>query len=147
MPTVPLSSFLAEVVLTSHYLAEPVKKTTGELSDAEMRCLKIIALFEPIGMQEIAEKLHASKPRATQLVALLEAHDMITRAVAKDRRRFEITTTATGKKSIQLLQKRYDALARVIEQKLGPADTATLCRLLAQITPLSSLSETINNDT
>jgi DNA-binding MarR family transcriptional regulator len=134
-----LSQFLAEVVLTSHYLAEPVKKTTAEISDAEMRCLKIIASFEPIGMQEIAQKLHASKPRATQLVALLEAHDMIERAVATDRRKIEVRTNKKGKKAIQALEVRYEKLALAIEKKLGAEDTKTLSRLLESITPLSHL--------
>lgn len=134
-----LSQFLAEVVLTSHYLAEPVKKTAVEISDAEMRCLKIIASFEPLGMQDIARKLHASKPRATQLVALLEAHGMITRSVASDRRKIEVRASKKGQKTIRALEVRYERLARAIEKKLGADDTKTLSRLLESITPLSNL--------
>jgi len=136
-----LSQFLAEVVLTSHYLAEPVNKTEAEISDAEMKCLKIISSFEPIGMQDIAAKLHASKPRATQLVALLESHDMVNRTVASDRRRIVVRTSTKGKKAVAKLEERYDALATAIEQKLGATDTATLCRLLEIITPLNKLQE------
>jgi DNA-binding MarR family transcriptional regulator len=136
-----LSQFLAEVVLTSHYLAEPVNKTEAEVSDAEMKCLKIISSFEPIGMQDIAAKLHASKPRATQLVALLESHDMVNRTVASDRRRIVVRASTKGKKAVAKLEERYDALAEAIEQKLGTADTATLCRLLEVITPLNKLQE------
>ncbi len=136
---IQLSQFLAEVVLTSHYLAEPVHKSEAEISDAEMKCLKIISSFEPIGMQDIAAKLHASKPRATQLVALLESHEMVTRTVASDRRRIVVRVSAKGKKAVAKLEERYDALAEAIETKLGAADTATLCRLLAVITPLSQL--------
>ena len=88
MAKAKLSKFIADVVLTSHYLAEPVNKTEMEVTDAEIRCLKIIASFQPIGMQDIAEKLHASKPRATQLVALLEARGLVEREVASDRRRY-----------------------------------------------------------
>lgn len=138
-PNKELSDFLAEVVLTSHYLAEPLRRTEGELSDAEMRCLKIINSFAPIGMQDIAQRLHASKPRATQLVALLEAHDMVSRTVAEDRRRIVVTASQKGQQAIQDLDTRYNSLAAAIERKLGPADTATLCRLLEQITPLSRL--------
>lgn len=134
-----LSQFLAEVVLTSHYLAEPVSKHDFEVSDAEMKCLKVITAFEPIGMHEIADKLHASKPRATQLVALLEAHDMVIRAVASDRRRIQVRASAKGKRAIAALEVRYDKLAYAIEQKLGKDDTAELCRLLEQITPLNRL--------
>jgi DNA-binding MarR family transcriptional regulator len=137
-----LSQFLAEVVLTSHYLAEPVSKTDAEISDAEMKCLKIISTFEPIGMQEIAIKLHASKPRATQLVALLESHDMVTRTVATDRRRIVVRASARGKKAVTTLDKRYDELAKAIEHKLGREDTATLLRLLKVITPLNKLQDT-----
>lgn len=138
-----LSQFLAEVVLTSHYLAEPVSKTDAEISDAEMKCLKIIKSFEPIGMQEIAAKLHASKPRATQLVALLESHDMVSRTVADDRRRIVVRTNQKGKKAVALLDKRYDALAAAIEKRLGKDDATTLVRLLELITPLNQLQ---NND-
>jgi DNA-binding MarR family transcriptional regulator len=134
-----LSQFLAEVVLTSHYLAEPVSKTEADISDAEMKCLKIISTFEPIGMQDIAAKLHASKPRATQLAALLESHDLIIRTVASDRRRIVVRTSTKGKKAVAKLEERYNALATAIEDKLGSADTATLCRLLAIITPLTQL--------
>jgi DNA-binding MarR family transcriptional regulator len=134
-----LSQFLAEVVLTSHYLAEPVSKTEAEISDAEMKCLKIINSFEPIGMQEIAGKLHASKPRATQLVALLESRDMVTRTVADDRRRIVVRASGKGKKAVALLDKRYDELATAIEQRLGKNDTDTLVRLLELITPLNKL--------
>lgn len=138
-----LSQFLAEVVLTSHYLAEPVSKTDAEVSDAEMKCLKIINSFEPIGMQEIAAKLHASKPRATQLVALLESRDMVTRTVADDRRRIVVRASSKGKKAVAQLDKRYDELAAAIEGRLGASDTATLMRLLELITPLNQLQ---NND-
>jgi len=134
-----LSQFLSEVVLTSHYLAEPVNKTEAEISDAEMKCLKIISSFEPLGMQDIAAKLHASKPRATQLVALLESHDMVTRTVATDRRRIVVRANAKGKKAVAKLEERYDALAKAIQEKLGVEDTATLCRLLEVITPLNKL--------
>lgn len=134
-----LSQFLAEVVLTSHYLAEPVSKREGEISDAEMRCLKVIAAFEPIGMHEIAAKLHASKPRATQLVALLEAHELVNRSVASDRRRIDVRASAKGKRAIARLEVRYQELAAAIEERLGPADTDELVRLLGQITPLSKL--------
>ncbi len=134
-----LSQFLAEVVLTSHYLAEPVNKTEAEISDAEMKCLKIISTFEPIGMQDIAAKLHASKPRATQLVALLESHEMVTRTVASDRRRIVVRASSKGKRAVAKLEERYGALASAIEEKLGAADTATLCRLLEIITPLTQL--------
>jgi len=136
-----LSQFLAEVVLTSHYLAEPVSKTEAEISDAEMKCLKIINSFEPIGMQEIAAKLHASKPRATQLVALLESRDMVTRTVADDRRRIVVRASSKGKKSVATLDKRYDELALAIEKRLGTTDTATLVRLLEVITPLNKLQD------
>jgi DNA-binding MarR family transcriptional regulator len=134
-----LSNFIAEVVLTSHYLVEPMRKTNSELSDAEMRCLKIISTFEPISMQEIASKMYASKPRATQLVALLEAHGMVERAVATDRRRIEVVTAPGGKRAVSQLNQRYEKLALAIEEKLGKEDTATLVRLLKQITPLSKL--------
>lgn len=134
-----LSQFLAEVVLTSHYLAEPMNKTDAEVSDAEMKCLKIIDSFEPIGMQEIAAKLHASKPRATQLVALLESREMVSRTVASDRRRIVVRASGKGKKAVDLLNQRYDQLAAAIEQKLGAKDTATLLRLLQVITPLNQL--------
>jgi DNA-binding MarR family transcriptional regulator len=140
-----LSQFLAEVVLTSHYLAEPVSKTEAEISDAEMKCLKIINSFEPIGMQDIAAKLHASKPRATQLVALLESHDMVSRTVASDRRRIVVRSNARGKKAVALLDKRYDQLAAAIEQRLGSEDTATLVRLLQLITPLNKLQAEDNS--
>ena len=135
-----LAEFLAEVVLTSHYLAEPLKKTTDELSDAEMRCLRVITSFEPLSMHDIAEKLHASKPRTTQLVAWLEAHDMIERTVAKDRRRIEVRTSSNGRETIRILQERYQKLAHAIQQKLGAKDTEKLCKLLEEITPLSRLS-------
>lgn len=134
-----LSQFLAEVVLTSHYLAEPVSKHELAVSDAEMRCLKVIASFEPIGMADIAAKLHASKPRATQLVALLEANEMVVRSVAEDRRRIDVRASAKGKRTIAKLEIRYDQLAATIERKLGVRDTRELCRLLEQITPLSRL--------
>lgn len=134
-----LSQFIADVVLTSHYLAEPVKHTESEATDAEMRCLKVVASFQPIGMREIADKLHASKPRATQLVALLEAHGYIEREVAADRRRIEVRTTTKGKDAIKKLDERYEKLAAAIEKRLGPDDTATLSRLLEAITPLSKL--------
>jgi DNA-binding MarR family transcriptional regulator len=136
-----LSQFLAEVVLTSHYLAEPVNKTEAEISDAEMKCLKIINSFEPIGMQDIAAKLHASKPRATQLVALLESRDMVTRTVASDRRRIVVRASSRGKKAVAALDKRYDELAAAIEKRLGAEDTATLLRLLQLITPLNKLQD------
>jgi len=134
-----LSQFLADVVLTSHYLAEPLSKTDAEISDAEMKALKIIANFEPISMQQIAEKLHASKPRATQLVALLESHGMVIRTVAIDRRRIDVKASSKGRGAMKKLEIRYEELAQNITNKLGQADARELTRLLSLITPLSSL--------
>jgi DNA-binding MarR family transcriptional regulator len=134
-----LSEFIADVVLTSHYLAEPINKSDVEVTDAEIRCLKIIASFQPIGMQEIAQKLHASKPRATQLVALLETRNMVERTVASDRRRIEVRASAKGRRVIKKLDERYKRLAAAIEKKLGKKDAETLSRLLEAITPLSHL--------
>lgn len=140
MHTDRLSNFIADVVLTSHYLAEPLNKTEAEITDAEIRCLKVVASFAPIGMQDIATKLYASKPRATQLVALLEARGLVERCVAKDRRRIDVSATAKGRATIADLDSRYAVLAKAIEQRLGSEDTDTLCRLLEAITPLSRLT-------
>ena len=134
-----LAGFLSEVVLTSHYLARPLNKTEAEMTDAEMRCLKIISSFAPLSMHSIASKLYATKPRATQLVTLLESRKLVTRSVAQDRRIVEVVPTAKGRAAVRQLDQRYDGLAAAIEKRLGPEDTATLCRLLEAITPLTRL--------
>ena len=134
-----LADFLAEVVLTSHYIAEPVSHTTEDLHDAEMRCLKVVFAFQPIEMHSIAEMMHCGRPRASQLVQQLEAKQLVCRTSGDDHRVSIISTTAAGARTVEELRQKYRDLAEVIEQKLGHEKTAQLSRLLSEIVPLATL--------
>lgn len=135
-----LSEFLAEVVMTSYYLAEPQKDSGSVLHDAEMKSLKIIKSFGPMRMQELANYLHTSKSRATQIVCVLEKHGLVERINSVDKRVHMVSATAKGQREVEFLRSRYLQLAAAIEDKLGNERTAELCSLLAEITPLHSVT-------
>lgn len=136
-----LEEFLAEVVMTSHYLAEPVRKSSEELHDAEMKCLKIVDTFQPLSLHVIADYMHCGKARATQLVHSLESKGFVERASAQDHRVALISTTRKGKASVASLRSKYRDLARKIKQTLGDNDTQKLCEVLERITPLTQFHE------
>ncbi len=133
-----LSEFLAEVVMTGYYLAEPPRKSTALLHDAEMKCLKIVATFGPLQMHEVARLLHATKPRATQLVTVLQNYGYVTRLNGVDHRVKLVSVTDAGAHIVHDARQKYDALAAEIIAKLGKTEAARLCDILARITPLTS---------
>lgn len=134
-----LSDFLSEVVMTGYYIAEPPRKASTLLHDAEMKCLKIIHAFGPMQMHDIASLMFATKPRATQLVAGLEARGLVERKAGADHRVKEVNITETGRQTVYEAREKYRALARAIEEKIGSEKTHQLCMILEQITPLTTL--------
>jgi len=140
MNTTTLAEFLAEVVLTSHYLAEPSKRTTSLLNDAEMRALKITYSIGPLSMHQLADAMHTSKPRATQLVDILVNRSLVTKVKGGDKRVTYVSLTPKGKKAVKEMRLKYEALADAITLKLGSENTQTLTTLLGQITPLHKLT-------
>lgn len=140
-----LSDFLAEVVMTSYYLAEPPAKSAGLLHDAEMKCLKIIAVFGPMQMRDVAAALHVTKPRVTKLVTDLCERGFIEWTTGQDKRAKLVTVTADGRDLVVVVRQRYHDLALNIESKLGAAKTRRLQQLLAEITPLTDFHATINH--
>lgn len=131
-----LADFLADVVMTGYYLAEPVSVHEPTLHDAEMKCLKIIGSFGPIEMSRLATLLHATKPRVTQLVQSLEQHHFVARLPGRDARVSRIAVTVDGDRVIRDIRKKYDDLAESIENKIGKKKAKDLANLLAEITPL-----------
>lgn len=135
-----MGEFLADVVMTSHYLAEPASEPAGNLHDAEMKCLKIIATIGPLKMHQLAEALHATKARATQLVASLEQHGYVRRGQGADLRTKMVVATDLGQAVVIEARQKYHQLAKAIEQKLGAKRAGELCSLLADITPLTHVT-------
>lgn len=136
-----LSEFLADVVMTSYYLAEPTKKLGSNLHDVEARCLKIIFTMQPIRIIDLARLMHITKSRATQLVHTLEDQSLIKRHQAKnDHREVLLSVTDNGHRTVLDLRQKYIQLANAIENKIGPEETAELCRILKKIVPLNKLS-------
>ncbi|MBL8121391.1 MarR family transcriptional regulator [Candidatus Saccharibacteria bacterium] len=138
--TEQLGEFLADVVMTSHYLAEPAAEPAGNLHDAEMKCLKIIATIGPLKMHQLAETLHATKARATQLVTTLEQLGYVARGQGTDLRTKLVSATELGQAIVLDTRQKYHELAKAIELKLGTKRASELCTLLAEITPLSVLT-------
>ena len=139
MNTSRVADFLADVVLTSHYLAEPSRQSTTHLNDAEMRALKIVHSIGPLSMHQLAEAMHTSKPRATQLVDLLESRLLITKIKGGDKRVTFVTVTKKGLQTVKELRKKYEALASAIETKLGKDDALKLNEYLKKVLPLNKL--------
>ena len=135
-----LAEFMADVVLTSHNLDEPLLTQRNALHDSEVRALKLIYTYGPLSMHELSNLLHSSKARSTQLVNALIALQMIERTKGGDRRYVYVVTTPKGKKMVQKIRFKYVKLAEAIENRLGKADCAELTRLLEKISPLHRLS-------
>ena len=134
-----LADFMAEVVLTSHYLAEPQSHQKNPLHDAEVRALKIIYTNGPYSMHELAQAMHTSRPRSTQIVSSLIQKQLVERVKAGDKRMIYIVTTTKGTKTVRQLRIKYAKLAQAIEKKLGPKDSLELARLLEKISPIQQL--------
>ncbi|QQR52748.1 winged helix-turn-helix transcriptional regulator [bacterium] len=141
--TSPLSAFLAEVVMTSYYLAEPPQRSAGLLHDAEMKCLKVVAAYGPMQMRELAAALHVTKPRVTKLIADLHERGFTECTVGPDKRTKLVQSTPAGLELVASVRRRYQELANRIEAKLGPDKAQTLKQLLAEITPLTDFESTI----
>ena len=129
--------------MTGYYLAEPPRKSTALLHDAEMKCLKIIASFGPLQMHEVARLMHATKPRATQLVRVLQEYGYVNRIVGIDHRVKLVSPTRDGLAVVQDARHKYDDLAATIIDHLGVEQAQQLCDLLAKITPLTRFDPNI----
>jgi DNA-binding MarR family transcriptional regulator len=139
--TSTLADFLADVVMTGYYLAEPPKNHVEHLHDVEAKCLKIIYVMQPIKILDISRLLHITKPRATQLVHELENRGLVYRTVGADHRVAYIQTTPKGTQTVKELRKKYLDLAESINNRIGSEKTAELCEILQNISPLSSLMQ------
>lgn len=136
-----LDIFLSDVVMTGYYLAEPPRLTTKDLHDAEMKCLKIISVFGPLQVHEIADLMYTTKARATQLTHTLERYGYVRHHHSEiDRRVKLMSITEEGEAVVKHVRQKYRKLARAVEHKLGKQKTKELCLLLAEITPLSALA-------
>lgn len=136
-----LADFLADVVMTGYYLAEPPKHQSEHLHDVEAKCLKIIHAFGPLMVHDISDLLQTTKPRATQLVHVLEDKGLIYRETGLDHRVIYINTTKKGAKTVMELRQKYINLAEAIEKKIGSKKTMTLSQILSEISPLTSLDK------
>jgi len=134
-----LADFLADVVMTGYYLAEPPKSHSQHLHDMEAKCLKVIYAMQPLRIQEIANLTHTTKSRATQLVHALEGRKLIRRQTGDDHRVVMISTTVKGAKVVEELRQKYIELAETIKQTIGDKRTKDLCEILAEISPLTKL--------
>ena len=135
-----LADFMAEVVLTSHYLAEPNSKLKNPLHASEIRALKIIYSNGPFSMHQLAEVMHTSRPRCTQLVDSLLDKQLVAKVKSGDKRMTYVMTTIEGTKVVRQLRLKYKKLAKAVVLKLGKEDSKILARLLIKITPLQKLS-------
>lgn len=134
-----LADFLADVVMTGYYLAEPPKNHSQQLHDAEAKCLKVIFAYQPLRIQKIAELAHTTKSRATQLVHSLENRKLVQRQSGADHRVVMISTTRKGAQVVEDLRKKYFQLAESIDKKIGHERTLQLCEILADISPLTTV--------
>lgn len=133
-----LADFLAEVVMTGYYLADPPKNHQEHLHDVEAKCLKVIYAFQPISIQEVAKLMHTTKPRATQLIHSLESKNLVRRKPGEDHRVVLMSTSKKGSKVVEELREKYVNLAKSINKKIGDKRTNELCRLLSEISPLTA---------
>lgn len=140
-----LADFLADVVMTSYYLAEPPIQSGIELHDSEMKSLKIISTFGPLKMHALAKCMHVTKPRATQLAESLTRKGLIEKACGEDKRTHLLSATSEGEQIVTEIRIKYINLAESIEHRLGAERTKTLVDLLGEISPLSKpvIKETI----
>ena len=134
-----MADFMAEVVLTSQYLAEPQLYNNSLLHNTEIRALKIIFTKGPISMHELAQAMYASRPRTTQIVSTLIAKQLVEQVKGGDKRMIYVITTTKGTKTVKQLRAKYTKIARAIERKLGPKDGQELARLLKKVSPLQQL--------
>lgn len=126
--------------MTSYYLAEPTHQATNLLHDSEMKCLKIIAAFGPLPLNELAATMHVTKPRVTRLATDLVQSQLAQLETADDKRIKLVSATPAGRKLVREVQAKYQELAECIEHKLGVEKTVMLRQLLSDITPLSELT-------
>ena len=140
-----LSEFLAEVVMTGHYLAEPARKSQL-LHDAEMKALKIISTYGPMQMHHVADAMHATKARATQLISALESQGFVIRSSCEDHRVKMVSATPLGDNTVTEARRKYLQLATHIESKLGMRKTKQLCELLSEITPLPTVNSSVKKE-
>lgn len=135
-----LAEFMADIVLTSHYLGEPITVQNNLLHDSEVRALKLVYTYGPLSMQDLANRLHTSKARCSQLVNALMDYKMVERTKGGDKRFIYVVTTPKGKQMVRKIRAKYIRLAEIIENRLGKTDSAELIRLLEKISPLHNIA-------
>jgi len=98
---------------------------------AEAMCLRVLASCDGISQRDLAERLHLSRPRVTQLVQELERAGLVTRQVDDvDQRLTRVYLSDAGKRRSQEL---HHVFAELLDRTIGemPAsERAELTRLL-----------------
>lgn len=128
-----LAEQLSAIVMTSYYLAEPPRRQEDHLHDAEAKCLKIIHDFQPLNLQQVADLMHVTKPRVSNLVHALENKHLIKRDRGKDHRIVLLSTTNSGKVAVEHLRAKYMQLAEQIVTEIGESKTTLLSELLTDV--------------
>lgn len=115
---------LLEVTRTLTALSLDAADRLGEVSLAQLRALRLLADAEPVGLAELAVRLHVSAPTAGRLVDRLVGAAVVSRRIADDPlRTVEIRLTEHGRQTLE----HYDRL-RLEELRARLAALPEPCR-------------------
>lgn len=128
-----LAHELSDIVMTSYYLSEPPRTQQEHLHDAEAKCLKIIHDFQPIRLNQLADLMHVTKPRATALVHVLTNKGLIGRVQGEDHRVVLVNTTKIGTDTVLQLRQKYIRISEEIILGMSSDKASLLTQLLREV--------------
>jgi DNA-binding MarR family transcriptional regulator len=102
------------------------------LSAPEAKALKFLAADRSITMRELAAKLHSNPSNVTVVVGKLEAHGLVRRTGAEDRRIKGVQLTSEGLELCRKLKARLEADHPAVS-RLSAAQRETLRKILREI--------------
>ncbi|KRA80384.1 MarR family winged helix-turn-helix transcriptional regulator [Altererythrobacter sp. Root672] len=107
-------------------VSAPYGLPTGSLT-----VLALIAANPGSSQSALAQRSGLNKSALVGIVDQLETRGLVERGrVANDRRRYEVSVTVEGERTMQALFAAVDAEERAIREALGPNELATLLGLL-----------------
>src|SRR3954467_5653410 len=101
--------------------------TTGDLTPTQSAALATIDCHGPLTPSELASRERIQRPTATRVLARLEEAGLVTRAAdPADRPSSLVTTTETGRTTLEQIRERKDAYLAMRLDQLSPDDLAAL---------------------
>jgi len=134
----PFYTAIMEIIRTGHALTDNVSRELKEFGiyEPQFNVLRILrgAKGEPLGVNEILNRMITKSSNVTRIVDKLEAKGLVSRTMCPaDRRKMEILITEEGLILLKKLDKKVEALHKPYINNLTIEESEKLVQLIQKL--------------